>query len=110
GEDVGLALEPVPARRPAAHEREVGRAAADVSDQHLLLPLYGLLVVEGGGDRLVLQLDFAKARTRGGAAERSLGARVALGVVVDEVHRPAEHRARDRRSNGGLGLAAEVMK
>ena len=108
GEDVALALGTSSAGRPDPDDREVGSAAADVGHQHLLLAAHLLLVVEGGGDRLVLELDLAKARSLGGAAQRPLGLGVALGIVVDEEHRPAEHRAADRGAGCGLGAAPEV--
>ena len=94
-----------------ANEREVGGAAADVGDQDLLLARHRLLVVERGGDRLVLEDDLAKAGAGRRAAQRRLGLGVALGVVVDEVDRPADDGAIDRRrpppprrtSSGGAG-------
>ena len=101
GQDVVAALGAAAARRAHAHEREVGRAAADVGHQHELFAVDPAFVVERGGDRFVLEVHLGKAHGMCRALQRGLRARVALGVVVDEEHRPAQHHARDRRA--GLG-------
>ena len=51
---------------PDAQQREVARAAAEVADQDQLVAVEPALVVPGGADRLVLELDVGEA----GVAER----------------------------------------
>ena len=110
GEDVGLAIDLRLALGADADEREVGGAAADVGDEDLLLARHRLLVVERGGDRLVLEDDLAKAGARRRAAQRRLGLGVALGVVVDEVDRSADDGAIDRRARRRLGAPLQVAQ
>src|SRR5678815_2800529 len=68
------------------------------------------LVVERGGDRLVLEDDLAKAGALRRAAQRRLGLGVALGVVVDEIDRPADDGAINRRLRRRLGALLQVAQ
>lgn len=95
-------------RRSDPHDREVGRAAADIGHQHDLLGVQAAFVVERSGDRLVLELDLVEADLARGGLERGLRLRVAHRIVVDEEHRPAEHGAVDRRADPRLGAGLEV--
>jgi hypothetical protein len=103
GEDVVLAVQAGGALRADAHDREVGGAPAYVGHQHELLALHVALVVEGGGDGLVLEVQLLEAHGARGLLERGLGLAVAHGVVVDEEHRPAQDRTADRRAGLGFG-------
>jgi len=100
GEDVVLARWPRRAPRADAHDGEVRRAAADVGHEHDLFARHAALVVERGGDRLVLERDLFEADLARRAFERGLRLRVARGIGVDEEHRPTEYRAADRRALG----------
>jgi len=110
GQDVVAPVGAAAALGADAHDREVRGAAADVGDEHQFLGRDVALVVQRGGDRLVLEGDLAEAggTRRGLQRRRSLG--VALGVVVDEEHRAAEHDARQRRAGRRLRGALQMAQ
>ena len=110
GEDVVLAIEPGCALRPDAHHREVRGAAADVGHQHQLLARHGPFVVEGGGDRLVLELQLLEPHRTRRRLERRLRLRVAGRIVVHEEHRAAQDGAMDRRPRLGFGAGLQVAE
>ena len=110
GEDVGLPVELLAVLRADPHHREVGGAAADVGDQHDLLAERAALVVERSGDRLVLEPHFVEAHLHRCGFERGLCLRVACRFAVDKEHRPAEHRAADRRAGRGFGAGFQVLE
>ncbi|MNO68542.1 hypothetical protein D3C76_593800 [compost metagenome] len=91
GEDVGLAVGDVAALRRQAHQGEVRGTAADVDDQHQFLALDAALVVEGRGDRFVLERHFAEADLPGHLDQGVGSFPVGLLVVIDEEHRAAQH-------------------
>ena len=64
-------------------------------------------MVQRGGDGLVLEVHLGKAHGTRSGLQRRLRARVALGVVVDEEDRPAQHDAVDGRAGLGLGQLLE---
>ena len=71
---------------------------------------HALLVVEGGGDRFQLEADLAKARDARGCAQAVFGALVALAVVVDEVHRPADHGALGSMAQLAFGARGQLVQ
>lgn len=96
------------ALRRQAHDGEVGRAAADVGDQHQLLAAQGALVVQRGADRLELEADLAKAHLARDGLECVLGLAVGGLVLIDEVHRAAEHRVVEGAPGRALGARLEL--
>ena len=95
GEDVVAPLGlPGPFWRQA-HQRKVGRTAADVGDQHQLFPGDLRLVVEGGGNRLELEGDVLEADGTGHIGQRVLRQLVGLRIVVDKENGTAEHGRRE---------------
>ncbi len=77
-----------------AHNRKVGRAAANVGDERILLLADGLLIGERGGDRLILESDVTEPLRPGDLLERVVRPSVCRRIVVHEMHRPAEHDLR----------------
>ena len=79
-----------------ADDREVRGAAADVDDQRQLFARHRALVVERCRDRLELEVDVLEALRARGLFELALRRGVGFGIVVDELHRAAEHDVVDR--------------
>jgi hypothetical protein len=67
-----------------------------------------LLMVQRRGNRLVLEVDFLEAGLAGTGLQHRLRTRVARRIVVDEVHRPAEHGASHRHAGARLGQPPQV--
>ena len=103
GEDVVTPVELVAPLRSDAHDGKIGRAAPDVSRQHDLFGVHAPFVVERGGNRLVLKEHLVESDLPRRRVERRLRRCVARRVVVDEVHRPAQHDAADRLRGVRLG-------
>ena len=110
GQHIVGAVDAVAPLRADAHDREVGGAAADVGDQHALLGIDARFMVEGRRQRLELEGDLLEAGLARGLLERGLGLRVALRVLVDKMHRPADDRAARRHAGVLLGGAAQVAQ
>ena len=106
--DVVLALGRPGAVRRDADDREIGGSAADVDDEREFLARHLPLVVEGGGDRLELELDVAEAAPERRRLELPLRLAVGGGIAVDEVDRPAEHDVVDRPADMGLEALLEI--
>jgi hypothetical protein len=68
------------------------------------------LVVQRRGDGLELEGHLLEAHLARGGFQRRLGLGVARRVVVDEEHRPAQHRARDGVAGLALGQGLEVAQ
>jgi len=86
-----LTISDSPPLRREPHQREVRRTATDIDDQHALFALNTRLVIEGRGDRFVLERHIAEtdlARRCGQGVRRfSIGLR----VVIDKKHRAPQH-------------------
>ena len=93
GQDVVAAVAAAGLLGPQAHDGEVGGTAADVHHQHHGFLREALLVVQRGGDGLHLEIHFAQACGARGVGQGLLGLAVALGMVIHEVHGPAQHHA-----------------
>ncbi len=100
GEDVAGAVGQVAALRRQAHQGEVRGTAADVDDQHQLFTLDAALVVEGGGKGFELEGDVAEAYLARHGGQGVLGLLVSDRVVIDEMHRTAQHHGVE----GAIGL------
>ena len=98
------------ALRPQAHDGEVGSTTAYVDHQHHRFTVQALLIVERRGNRFELELHFGKARAVRGFAQRAFGQRVALGVVIDEMHRPAQHHALGHLAQLLLGAGGQMAQ
>jgi len=95
--------------RPLRRQTQQGKvrgAAADIGDQDQFFTINAGLVVESGGNRFKLKIDMAEAdRTRDigqGILRQLIGRR----IVIDKIHRPAQHHAVKRVSAGTLGAFA----
>ena len=108
GEDVVAPLRLAGAAGTEAHQRKVGGAAADVGDQDQFLAVDLGFVVEGGGDRLVLEGDLAETDVARDFRQRVLGQLVGHRIVVDEKYRAAEDRALETASGLGFGAALDL--
>lgn len=108
GQDVVLALGQVAPLRRQAHQGEVRGAAADVDDQDQFLALDAALVVEGRGDRFVLEGNLLEAELVGHLHQGVLGLAVGLRVVVDEEHRATQHHRVEGLPGGGLAARLEL--
>jgi len=76
--------------RPDAYQREVGRATADVGNEHERLARRAGLEVARRGDGFELELDgFEPGGTRR-LRQRFLRACVAYRIIVDEINRPPQ--------------------
>ena len=102
-QDVVLAIQPRAAPGCHAHERKVRGAATDVGHQHELFALHAALVIQRGGDGFVLEVHLREADLARSLLQRRLGLAVALGLAVDEEHRPAQHELRDDVARARLG-------
>ena len=96
------------ALRPDADDAEVRRAAADIGHQHDLLALDGLLVVIGGGDRLVFERHLAKAGAPRDILQHRLGPSIRLVVAVDEADRAAVHDGVDLLAEEAFGALLQL--
>ncbi len=101
-EDVRLPVVHRTALGRQAHQREVGGTAADIHDQHALLSLDARLVVEGRGDRLVLEGHLAEADLARSPRQGLGRLAVGLRIIVDEEHRPAQHDLLERPARRGF--------
>ena len=110
GQDVAPAVTGRGASRTDPHDREVGRATADVRDEHDLLDVDAALVVERRGERLVLELHLGEARKVRGLRQGPLRGGVADGIVVDEEDRSAQDHLAQRRARRSLCLQAQVAQ
>ncbi len=93
GQDVVAAIAAAGLLRAQAHDGEVGGTAADVHHQHHGFLREALLVVQRGGNGLHLEIHFAQACGARGIGQGLLRLAVALGMVVHEMHGPAQHHA-----------------
>lgn len=107
GEDVLAAVRAFRAVGRQAHQREVRRTAANVRHQHKFFTADAGLVVERGGDGLVLEGDLVEAGVARDFRQRVFGELVSLGIFVDEEHRAAQHGAAEFMAGGALGAALE---
>lgn len=96
GQNVVLAIERPGALRRDPHDREIRRAAAHVDDQRQLFARDLPLVVERRRNRLELEGNVLEALGAGGVFEFAFSLGIGIRIVVDKLHRPAEHRALDR--------------
>ncbi|MCY1453733.1 hypothetical protein D3C76_1418010 [compost metagenome] len=108
GEDIGVAVGHFAALRRQANQREVRGTTADIDDQHQLLALDTALVVEGRGDRFVLEGHLVEAELPGYRDQRVLGFLVGLFVVVDEEHRTAQYHGIELAVGGGFGTLLQL--
>src|SRR5690606_145498 len=60
-QDVAAAVRLFRALRRQAHQREIGRATADIGDQYQFFSFELGFVIEGRSDRFVLEFDFPEA-------------------------------------------------
>ena len=95
-------------RSVAAHQREVGGAAANARHPHPLPGLQRGLVVQHRGDGLVLQVDVGEAGLARRLYQHRLGPGIALRIVVDEEHGVARHQA--RQSVAGIVLGRALLE
>ena len=95
------------ARRRQAHQRKVGRAAADVGDQHQLFALQRRFIGEGGGDRFELEGDIRESRAARDFFQGALGQLVGSGIFIHEKHRAAEHGLREIAAGSLFGALLE---
>ncbi|KAG1283672.1 hypothetical protein G6F64_014341 [Rhizopus arrhizus] len=75
GQDVVAAVGLAGTVRPQADQRKVGRAAADVDDQHQLFAIDLRFIVECGGQRFKLEFDVGEPHAARDLAQGVLGAR-----------------------------------
>ena len=85
-----------------AQHLNVERAAAEVEHQHDLLVVDGRFVVIGGGNRLVLQVDFLVSGAKGGFEQAFAGEGVVF-RLEGEAHRATERDLLDLGLQGGFG-------
>ncbi len=107
GQDV---LAPLAARRALgreAHQREVGGTAADVDDEYQLFLVDARLVIEGGRNRFELEGDVLETDIARDLFERILGQLVGGRILIDEVHRTAQHHLGERAPGGAFGALLE---
>jgi len=108
GEDVVLAVVVVTTVRRQAHQGEVGRTTADVDDQYQLFPGDGGLVVERGGNRLVLERDVLEADLARHVDQGVFRFLVGHRVIIDKEHRAAQHHFFELAARRGFGAALEL--
>ena len=94
GQNVVFALHLFPPLGSDAHQREVGGAATNVSDQHQLLVVNAAFKIQRGCNRLKLKADFPEANVFRRFGQRRLRAGIAFWVVIDKKDRSAQHHAR----------------
>ncbi|MNS99062.1 hypothetical protein D3C72_1334490 [compost metagenome] len=91
------------AARPQADQGKVRRTPTDVDDQHQLFAINLRFIVEGGCQGFKLKFDVGEPHAAGDFAQRVLRGLVGRRVVVDEEHRPAQHRPREIAAGGRFG-------
>ncbi|MNE17296.1 hypothetical protein D3C80_1102720 [compost metagenome] len=108
GEDVVLALGHFAALGRQAHQGEVRGTAADVDDQYQFFTLDGRLVVEGRGNRFVLEGDFLEADLPGDFGQGIFGFLVGSLVLIDKKHRAAQYHFIEGPAGIGLGALFQL--
>src|SRR6185312_10922571 len=96
--------------RRDADDREIGRAAADISDENDLLAGDGGFVFEGSGDGLELEFDMFETDFPRRLLQIALCLAIELLRVLDELHRPAEHDLSHLVADLMLGRGFEVAQ
>src|SRR5262249_18730415 len=92
-QDISLAVGGILSLQANAHDRKVGRAAADIRDKDEFFPLRLLLVVNGSGNRLIFEVNVSIAGEARNIFEYRLRLRIGNLIVVDEMHGAAMHDA-----------------
>ena len=93
GQHILAAVGQAHAIRTQAQDREVRGTAPQVDHQHQALARQAALVVQRGGNRLELERHLVKPDRARRLQQGLLGQGIALGVVIDEMHRPPHHHA-----------------
>ncbi|VTQ31191.1 Uncharacterised protein [Pseudomonas putida] len=108
GEDVALALGDQMALGRQADQGEVRGTTADVDDQYQLFAADARLIVEGRGNRLVLERHVLEADFARHFGQGVLGLLVGSRVFVDEEHRAAQHHLVEFTASGRLSALLEL--
>ncbi len=107
GEDICLPVDAAGALGRQADHGEIRGAAADIGDDGELFVVDRLLIVEGGGDGLELELDMLEPLPADRRFELALGLAIGGIVVVDKADGAAGNGALQRLAGVFFGTAAQ---
>jgi hypothetical protein len=108
GQNVLSAVRAGAAFRRNPHDRKIRGAAANIGDQCVLFALDGLLIGQGRGNGLVLELDLGKSLRAGDFLEGVARRAVRRRIVVHEMDRAAEHGTGDAGARRAFGRGFEA--
>ncbi|MDT4855123.1 hypothetical protein FQZ97_894640 [compost metagenome] len=108
GEDVVMPLRHRPSLRRQAYQGEVRGAAADIDDQHQFFAVDARLVVEGCGNRFVLEGHVLEAELVRHRHQGVLRLLVGLRIVVDEEHRASQYHFLERSIGHRFGALLQL--
>ena len=108
GEDVVVAVIDATALGGQTHQGKVRGTTADVDDQHQLFAFDGGFVVEGRGDRFVLEGHILETDLARHFHQGVFGFLVGGGIVIDEEHRAAQYHLLEFPTGGGFGAAFQL--
>ena len=99
GQNIGGPIRSAHPVRRYPDDRKIRGATADIDDQDQLFARHRLFVLQGGGDRLELKRDVGKAMAARDVFQHRLRLGIARGVIIDKMHRAAQHHLAYRARN-----------
>ncbi len=108
GQDVAQAIALAGTLRRQAQQRKVGGTAADIDDQGEGFALQRAFKIKRRGNWLVLELDMLQPHRARNISQHVLRQLIGHRVVIDKMHRAAQHRVLEPTAGGLLGAAFKL--